>query len=275
MDSANYADFSRRLLAAAAADCKVIGLVALGSMARQDYEPDRFSDHDFFLVTVPGVQQSFRDDLAWLPDASAIALAFQETAHGLKVLYRSGHLLEFAVFDLDELRLARVNRYLVLLDRADVAARLADLAARTTATARAEAPGDRVLFGQFLCHLAIGAGRYARGERASGRHVVFAYAQQELLQLIARRVAAQESHLLDNLDPWRRFERVYPELGDRLSRAAALPAPAAARLLLGIAEDTLLPQLHDLDAPAMALALAATRRAVDQSTDRTSDQAAD
>ncbi len=108
-----------RLQANLDADSRVIGLVLLGSSAEVGRIPDAWSDHDFFVVTVDGVQEDFRTDLSWLPDAEQIVLHPRETAHGLKALFADGHLIEFAIFDLKELRLARVNDYRVLLDKTD------------------------------------------------------------------------------------------------------------------------------------------------------------
>jgi len=257
MDQAHYAELTSRLLSAARDDPRVVGLVALGSMAQQDDEPDRFSDHDFFLVTIAGAQQSFRDDLAWLPDAPAIALAFQETAHGLKVLYTHGHLLEFAVFDLAELDRARVNRYRVLLDRADVENRMRELGERTAAEVVAQSTSDRVLFGQFLCHLLVGAGRAARGETLSGRHAALDLAPSALVTLVARHVPSAAPGLLDSLDPLRRVERAYPELGRELAALAVLPTVRAAMGLLEIAERGLVAHLGVDVEPAVAAVRAA------------------
>src|SRR3954449_2304508 len=103
MDAQAYEQFTRRLLDNLTADERVLGLVALGSMAARDYIPDAWSDHDFFMITKPRDQESFRTDLSWLPDAEQVAFYFRETAHGLKAIYADGHLIEFAVFDLAEL----------------------------------------------------------------------------------------------------------------------------------------------------------------------------
>jgi hypothetical protein len=78
-------------------------------MADRDYAPDEWSDHDFFVITPPGGQEALREDLSWLPRADRVALSFRETGHGLVVLYDDGHLLEFAVFELDELALAAIE----------------------------------------------------------------------------------------------------------------------------------------------------------------------
>ena len=76
----------------------MLGLVALGSLSGEPPAADEYSDHDFCVVARAGEEERLRTDLSWFPDASEIALAFRETAHGVTVLYRSAHLLEFAVF---------------------------------------------------------------------------------------------------------------------------------------------------------------------------------
>jgi hypothetical protein len=234
-----YHAYTARLQGRLEADGRVLGLIALGSMAARDYQPDRWSDHDFFVVVQPGAQEAFRADLAWLPEAGDIVYAYRETAHGLKVLYGDGHLLEFAVFDPAELALARVNRYRVLLDRQDLAARLERIAAETARHAAGTGEADDWLFGQFLTNLLVGAGRYRRGERLTGRHFVAAYALRHLLILLQRHVASPDRGLLDDLDPLRRVERVYPELGRRLNEAIEQGMPRTAEALLELAREHL------------------------------------
>lgn len=255
-----YQEFTQRLMGNLAQRDNVLGFVALGSMAARDYQPDRWSDHDFFVVTPPGAQEVFRADLGWLPDADDIALAFRETAHGLKVLYRSGHLLEFAVFDPDELRLAGVNRYRTLLDRADIEDRLRATASRTTEVSQ---PDDLALFGQFLTNLLVGVGRFCRGEHLSAAEYIKSYALGHLLRLIHRHVSAERHALLDNLNPTRRFERVYPALGAEINAILAQPTPIAARLLLTLAGQVLAHAI--VDYPSEAVAVVA--REIDTATD--------
>src|SRR5438309_2683039 len=161
-----YRRFSERLRDRLAADDRVLGLVALGSMSDEPPAADQWSDHDFFVITRPGEQERMRTDLSWLPDAEAIAFSYRETAHGLKVSYSSAHLLEFAVFDFAELQLARINRYRTLLDRGGVEERMRALRERTAGQARSDL---RWLCGQFLGCVLVGAGRFARGEQLSGR----------------------------------------------------------------------------------------------------------
>ena len=231
MEPAEYARFTGRLRAALEADPRVVGLVALGSMAGAGTAPDAFSDHDFFVITTPGAQEPFRTDLSWLPEGDRVVLSHRETEHGLKVLLDDAHLLELAVFDLDELGVARANRYAVLLDRGGVAERMADVAAKRDAS-----PDDPWLAGQLLGNLLVGAGRAARGELLSARLFVAGHAARHLLTLLARHVPPEAPALLDDLDPFRRFERAYPGLGSALNGALARPPLEAALALLELAD---------------------------------------
>lgn len=249
MTPERYGQFTQALLQSVTDRAQVVGLVALGSMAAQDYAPDAWSDHDFFLVVAPGVQETFRGDLSWLPEAARIALSFRETAHGLKVVYDDGHLLEFAVFDPEELFLARVNRYRVLLDRADVAVRLAEIARRTTAST---APPDVAwLAGQVLTQLLVAAGRTRRGERLSGRAVLMG-AVRHLLTLAAIVLTGPERGLLDGLDPHRRVERVFPEFARALGQALQRDGVAAVAAVLDLVETSLAPRVPELSPRAIA-----------------------
>lgn len=236
MDAEAYDAFTAALQGSLAGRPDVLGLVALGSMAGRDYQPDEFSDHDFFVVAAPSSAERLREDLSWLPVRGRVLLSFRETAHGLKVLYGDGHLLELAVFAPDELALASVNRYRVLLDRADVETRMEAVA---RATAEASAPTDEALLGLFLSALLVGVGRHLRGERASGRNLVHGQALRHLLVLLERHVPSPRSGLLDDLDPHRRFEAVHPDLGRQVDAALAKATPRAAVLLLDVAEQEL------------------------------------
>ncbi|MBN1205292.1 MAG: hypothetical protein JXB05_10240 [Myxococcaceae bacterium] len=233
MKTAEYQRFTEELRRGLEADERVVGLVALGSMAGRDYAPDAFSDHDFFVVTRPGAQEHFRAERGWVPESGRLVLWMRETAHGVKALFESGHLLEFAVFSPEELHLARVNRYRVLLDRGGVEETLAEVARRT---AQQGAPEDGWLMGQFLTQLIIGAGRHARGERLSGSSRVKEDALRHLVRLLARHVRSEHAALLDDLDAVRRFERVFPKLGQELNEALGQETPRAALLLLELAE---------------------------------------
>jgi len=211
---ANYHAFTERLAATLTADPKILGLVALGSMAERGRVPDRFSDHDFFVITLDA--EAMRSTTAWLPDSDRIALWFRETPHGCKAVYDDGHLIEYAVFTPDELQLARVNDYRVLLDREHIEERMAALAARV------EAPPDRAwLEGMFLAHVLVASRRARRGELASARWML-AHAMRFLVQLLGGGP--------DNLDPLRRFTH------EGIESAMRNDPESAARALLDVFE---------------------------------------
>jgi hypothetical protein len=232
MNLVEYQRFTGELRQRLEADSRVVGLVALGSMAGRDYEPDEWSDHDFFVIVQPGEQEAFRREPGWLPEAGPWVLWFRETAHGVKALSESGHLLEFAVFDLAEVALARVNRYRVLLDRGGVEEAVAAVAGRT---AQEGVPDAGWHLGQFLSQLLVGGGRHARGEALSGRSRVKESALRHLVALLAAHVPAEHRDLLDGLDSLRRVERVYPQLGRELNAALEQETLEAACALLEVA----------------------------------------
>jgi len=230
-----YSRLTERLRERLAGQQDVLGLVALGSMSGEPPLPDAWSDHDFFVVTLPGAQERFRTRLDWLPDPDDVVLSFRETDHGVKALYRSAHLLEFAVFDPDELRLARVNRYRVLLDRADVAARMRAVREESARASAADRPHDGWLLGQFLAALVVGAGRFWRGERLSAHQMVKVAALGHLVRLVARHVPTARPEARDDLDPFRRFEEAWPGLGREIGAALLREVPEAASALLAVA----------------------------------------
>jgi hypothetical protein len=251
---AEHRRFTERLQERLARTPSVLGLVLLGSTSGLGTPPDTWSDHDFFVVVEPGAQERFRSDLGWMPDAASIALSFRETAHGLKVVYESGRLSEFAVFEPDELRLARVNRYRVVLDRADVATRMARVREATVSAPRTDSAWEA---GQFLTNLLVGVGRWRRGERRSGDLLVRCGALGHLLRIVAAGVPPEDPAAPDDLDPFRRFERAWPGIAREVEQALSQPTPEAAGRLLATAEVVLAgrPELP----PA---AVAATRRVI-------------
>jgi len=68
MDRDAYGRFSERLRERLAADERVLGLVALGSMSGEP-PPDQWSDHDFFVISRPGEQERMRTSFPGCPMA--------------------------------------------------------------------------------------------------------------------------------------------------------------------------------------------------------------
>lgn len=233
-----YRQFSARLTERLQADPDVLAAVAVGSMAElEDNPPGPGSGHDFWIVTRPGAQDRFRDRKRWLPEPERILLFFRETPHGMKALYDDGHLLSYAVFDPDELWLAKVVQYRVLFDRAEHTSPLEGIRGRSLRWAEEQGSDDAWLVGQLLSALVVGVGRARRGEQLSAHKLVRAEAVELFIQLASRHLLAERGDLRDPLDPYRRFERRFPDLGPRLAAALAAPVEAAAAAVLELAED--------------------------------------
>lgn len=209
-------------------------------MADRDYAPDEWSDHDFFLISQPGLQESLRRDLRWLPDHERITFSFRETDHGLKVFYDDGHMIEFAVFDVEEIALAGVNRYRVLLDRGGVEGKCADVRDHP----RPQHDDDH-LFGMVLSAALVAVGRGRRGEVLSAAFLV-TWGLTYLTRLLTRVLPAANASILDGFDSLRRFERAYPELGAELIAAVRLSPPEGALRLLEVLAREVRPRRPDL-----------------------------
>ena len=234
-----FLDYETQLTANLAEHEDVIGLVFVGSAADHS-RFDEWSDHDFFVISKSGRAESLRQNLTWLPNHESIVISPRETAHGLKVVYRDGHVLEFAVFDDEELEIASINSNLVTLDKTgEIANRVKAIAARTSeqATKAGEDFNPTARYELFLCQLLIGVGRARRGESLIAGEHVRSWAVTELLGLIRHwqhPVRGTESKT-DNLNRHRRFELQYPTLGARIVAAQEKSVEDCARALLDVA----------------------------------------
>ncbi len=215
---------------------EVIGLVFLGSSAALE-RADAHSDHDFFLVVATGHGEHYRQNLDWLPQHEEILLAPRETAHGLKVVYQDLKLLEFAVFEDQELELAAANDFAVVLDRADITARMAAIAKRSVPKAM-DALAE---FELFLALIQIGVGRFRRGEKIASEQHLKSYAVEKLIKLV-RHYKPVSSTRMDSLNPFRRFEFDYPELAEQIHGFQLQPGDMCATGLLELALSLPLPE---------------------------------
>lgn len=234
-----FDDYTARLIDSVGDHPDVLGLVLAGSGAEPE-RIDEWSDHDFFLV-VSSDPETWRTDLRWLPDHERIVLWPRETAHGLKVLYDDGHVLEFAVATPDEMADWSVNMYSVVLDRGGVGQLLERMAGQTRVPTEQDADDIQL----FLAHLFIGTGRARRGEVLAANLSIRGHAMRHLLPVWRHRVAPQVGAAVDSLEPNRRFEPAYPSAAAELADALAQQPEAAARALLEAAERALKPGWAD------------------------------
>lgn len=252
MDIEEYRSFIARLQQNLEADPRVLGLVAVGSMAQRETRPDEWSDHDFWVIVQAGVQEEIRNHVAWIPDWQRLVYRFRETAHGVKALFDTGHLLEFAVFDLDELYLTKIDQYRILFDRADVARRLDEIGRSTSEGIQSAAQDDAYLIGQVLTGVLVAYGRWFRGERLSTRSFLVGVAMPHLVRLLAKYVPPEAPGTPVSVDPLRRFERGHAALGAELDEILARPAPAASAGLLELVQRELAARMPQFPEAALA-----------------------
>jgi hypothetical protein len=223
--------FIDALVESAEHDPNVVGLVLCGSSAETGRR-DQWSDHDFLMITEDGLQESYRTDLSWLPVHGSIAWSFRETAHGLKALYRSGLMVEFAVFDRAEFAGCALNHASVVVDRGGIS----DLAAEVRSRSLVPRPTDPLNeFRNFLALVYLGTGRARRGERLSANALVRTFAVEHLLRLVRDLFPDDLQGRLDQLDVWRRFERLDPSLAAEVDAALALDVAEVGRALMDVA----------------------------------------
>ena len=230
-----FLDYSRSLTEACLAHPEIIGLVLVGSAAETE-RVDKWSDHDFFVITPSGSQDLLRTNLNWLPNSESIAFSFKETLHGLKVVYESGAVLEFAVFDCAELQTCDVNHHYLAYGNEEVAQALESATNR-----KVEVSGTNNLkdFRLFLSLLIIGVGRSRRGEILAAGENIRSTATYALLKVFTQQLGKNPQ--LDRLDARRRFESVHPEIGNIIGTALTMQPENAAKTLLNIADNFLAP----------------------------------
>jgi hypothetical protein len=235
VNQTQFHSFTHALVHRLEADDRVLALVAIGSLAQSE-RVDAWSDHDFWVIATAAAQTELLTDLSWLPDAPEIALTLRPAPQYYTVLYKSGHIAEFAVFTPQELTRGRLTHYRMLFDKAEIAPQI-----QTIATAvqqeQQQAYDASATFSHFLITLCTGAGRAARGEWLSAHTYIFQYAVDALLTLITHHIPSEESTDSGDLfDPRRRFEQRYPELSTKISPLFLQPPAIAARHLLDLAE---------------------------------------
>jgi hypothetical protein len=248
MDLTQFHQFTETLQHTLSADERVRALVGIGSLAQPE-RVDRWSDHDFWVITTAEGQAHFLDDLSWLPDHSAIALALRPAPEYYTVLYNTGHIAEFAVFALTDLARGQLDRYRMLFDKSDIRTQIQAIYARTQEKQQAGDPAHTI--GHFLVALCTGAARDARGERLSAHTYIFHYALDHLLTLITQQIPTQPADLLDCFDPRRRFEQAYPDLSALLEPMLTLTPTAAALHVLDLAERLFQGRMPAFPAPAV------------------------
>jgi len=244
MDAIEYQSFLDELTSTLEADPLVLGLVALGSTA-DDASRDRWSDHDFWIITSPGNQSRYLDTFSWLPRAADILITVGHGPSRRTVLYGDGHKAEYAVFDPEEAVSGKIERFRLLLDRRDIGglAESIRLQTRHERTSALDRP-DKL---ENLCILLWTAyERWARGERLSAQRYV-QFSIDAFLDLLVAHEALGRPPVADELETRRRLEQIEPELGRELGRVVLLAPAEAGVVLIDLAQTRL-----SLRAPELA-----------------------
>jgi len=239
MEAKAFEIYTNQLRASLESARDVLGLVTLGSTADAALR-DEWSDHDFWVITEPGAQDKFVNDLSWLPDYGDIAIVVCHGKHNRNVLYRNRHQVEFAVLDVDEARSGKIQRYQVLIDRGQIAELIESVHQHTLREARVKP--DAL---QNLCATVWSAcERYCRGEMLSARQYIDGFAVNKLLGLMSGKELDDERK--DALDPRRRMELRSPVVAAQVLALRDLPVPQAALRMLEIAGRELKPKAPEL-----------------------------
>lgn len=210
MNPTEFDQYTEELQHALQSFDEVFGLVTLGSTADSQFR-DQWSDHDFWVITKSSSQANFLDDLSWLPHSDHVLLKVRHS-NGYTVVYDNKHKVEFAVFDFDEARNGKAERYAVLIDREGITELMRSIHVSTVKQSRTQAEAL-----ENLCVIVWSScERYQRGEQLSARQYLDGFATNQLLSL----VTSTSGRNRDQLDPGRRLEMSSPRFGNRGSHIA-------------------------------------------------------
>jgi hypothetical protein len=231
------------------------GLVLLGSSSdAAAHRRDEWSDHDFFMLAHSGAEAAVRDVESWLPDSESLVLVAREGEIGFAAVYDDGHVFEFAAATAEELGGALATEDVgIPVDNGPAAQLVAAAQARVLAAPAPDPANDARL---VLVKLLIGVGRDRRGESLVAGQFVHVFAVTHFARAVRARLPVEGS-VRDRIDPVRRFERDYPELGAALRVRLGAPIEDAARGLFDLLRETLEPGWDAF--PSRAADVVATR----------------
>ncbi len=191
-----------------------LALIGLGSVGRDTFRLDQWSDLDFYAVVTPEAQPRLLTDAGWLAAAAPLAFVHRASDVGVHVLFADNIYAEMAIFTPAELEGAWYEPGRLIWKRDDVPAGIA------VPSVPPPAPPSRTLdwlLAQALCNLYVGLSRFRRGEKLAAAREIQLYALERLLELAALQ-EPEPSGLRDAFANMRRFEQRFPQM------AAHLPA---------------------------------------------------
>ena len=233
MDVAEYELYVEELRSKLLADPQVRGLVLVGSTADLDRR-DAWSDHDFWVITEPGVQDRYLDSVSWLPNADQIIFTARHGAAYCSVLYGNQHRIDYAVADEQGLASGSFELFKVVFDRGEVLSHAQSGFDRTRKD-RIEILRHSSTLQGFGILVWTAYGRAARGELLSARNFL-ELATDVLLNLLCVHTSLGRVASVDSLDPRRRLEQNNPRLAQELLGILTNETLPACQQLLTFAE---------------------------------------
>jgi hypothetical protein len=236
MEQEAFEEYSRAFVQALASFDSVMGVVALGSTADPRIQ-DSWSDHDFAVVLRDNESGQFLSNVSWMPKTEKIIAWARHGAIYNVAVYDDGHKVEYLVCNERVAGSITVTKFLVLLDRSDIARRIEEARVRTSA--RQQAMSEDACDPVNLAIVMLTAGqRVQRGELLNATSLLAAAADMALKML----AATQRWELTDPLDPRRRLERLQPDLATAFSDVLTCPPDDGIRRLLSLIDTTIRPK---------------------------------
>ena len=232
MESFYYEGYTNLVKERLETDPDVLGLILVGSTAESETR-DEWSDHDFWIITLPGAQEKYLQSVKWLPFSESILITALHGERVRSVLYLNRHMVEYAVFDQAQVKEVKLNRYKVAFDRGGIKSVAKKLNEDTLSSRAKEVMRSEKL--SNLCLLIWTAHqRSERGEFLSAFQYMNDAIDEFLDLLVGANVLGGDSDF-DALSPRRRLEFFNPDLGAKLHHIVREKPEIGGRQLLDLA----------------------------------------
>jgi lincosamide nucleotidyltransferase B/F len=192
---------------------QALALLGLGSVGKELYRLDEYSDLDFFVIAKDGLKPRFLQDLDWLDSICPLAFSFKNTDDGYKALFEDRIFCEFAVFEIGQLPKVSYTAGRIVWKSEEMEETLAVAGLGS----KSERRSTEWIVGEALTNLYVGLCRYRRGEKLSAFRFIQGYAIDRIIELSE----LIENQVPGNIDPFsmeRRYEDRFPIISRELNQ---------------------------------------------------------
>jgi hypothetical protein len=158
-----------------------LALIGLGSVGVDLDRLDDHSDMDFLVIVEDGAKPGYLASIDWLEALSPVEFSFPNSVDGRKVLFSDGLFAEYAVFTVEELRVASFPPGRLVWARDDAPAGL-EQSGRLPGPSPYDYPEYHV--NEAVTNLYVGLHRDARGERLAATRLIQYHAVDRLLTFL-------------------------------------------------------------------------------------------